>query len=784
MGIDRMSTAARIDELLSKFDENPRRYFAPLANEYRKAGELVQAIALCREHLPKQPGHMSGHIVFGQALYESGELAEAQSVFEAALALDPENLIALRHLGDIARGRGDASSARRWYGRVLEADPRNDDIAALLASLAARTTPVSSAAVASSMAPPSMESAPAQAHAFIDEPDWHTPALLGETPPAPSAAISPEVAEPRVDPELLDLGTLAEPEAELPSCFDAPASLSAHVDDAFGAEPAAELVCITGVEADHADAAYLDLDAGAEAHATANDASSAGALVNEMPPHALLSDALGAFASHDPLDSVAELSVEPELEAIAEHVRDDAAPAELEAPLPREIAPEFGKVLEDLEWPDATQLAARTPSPVRSITPVDAWAAVPAVAEALDPEPVDVAEVESLLEAPFGHAEGTPCKVESLLEAPDASADEAPLAVPSLIDAPFEAAAAAAVGDTEMLIDASVVMEASDGVADAPPVAEAIREVTEAASDDADFEPAGDIDEDPPFSAVHMPWLMSTDEEREAEETDLLDSSELPESPAFVTETMAELLVSQGFVSRAVGVYEELVARRPDDLPLASRLAELRDTIDAEATLAVPKAEPAAMPTPIAPLAAFTPAWGVTPRAVPFVAPAPRRTARQWLSRLATMQVARRTPVAGTSTVVSMPTSVDGLASLFGASPMPADDVAARSLATAFGGAVPLDSSTPLFASGECMRPPESPRAEAAIEPPAAPGNTPNLYSFDRFFPDPATAAGAPSASSDAAVAPSAPSARPDDPTSPGADLARFSHWLKGLSNS
>ena len=98
-----MSTAARIDELRKKFEENPRRYFAPLANEYRKSGDLAMAVALCREHLPKQPGHMSGYIVFGQALYESGDLVEARAVFEQALALDPENLIALRHLGDIAR---------------------------------------------------------------------------------------------------------------------------------------------------------------------------------------------------------------------------------------------------------------------------------------------------------------------------------------------------------------------------------------------------------------------------------------------------------------------------------------------------------------------------------------------------------------------------------------------------------------------------------------------------------------------------------------------------------
>ena len=83
-----MSTS-RIDELRSKFDENPRRYFAPLANEYRKAGDLTTAIALCREHLPKQPGHMSGHIIYGQALYEAGALDESRQVFEASLALDP-----------------------------------------------------------------------------------------------------------------------------------------------------------------------------------------------------------------------------------------------------------------------------------------------------------------------------------------------------------------------------------------------------------------------------------------------------------------------------------------------------------------------------------------------------------------------------------------------------------------------------------------------------------------------------------------------------------------------
>ena len=130
-----MASTARTDELKKKFDENPRRYFAPLANEFRKAGDIEQAILICEEFLPQQPGHMSGHIVYGQALYEAGRLPESRGVFETALGLDPENLIALRHLGDIARGEDDLTSARMWYVRVLDADPRNDEIQGLIASL-------------------------------------------------------------------------------------------------------------------------------------------------------------------------------------------------------------------------------------------------------------------------------------------------------------------------------------------------------------------------------------------------------------------------------------------------------------------------------------------------------------------------------------------------------------------------------------------------------------------------------------------------------------------------
>ena len=130
-----MAPGSRLEELTARYMQNPRRYFVPLANEYRIAHELDRAIALCREHLPSQPGHMSGHIVLGRAYFDKGDLLAAREVFATSVELDDENLIALRHLGDISRTQHDSAGAHRWYSRVLAADPQNAEIEAILRAM-------------------------------------------------------------------------------------------------------------------------------------------------------------------------------------------------------------------------------------------------------------------------------------------------------------------------------------------------------------------------------------------------------------------------------------------------------------------------------------------------------------------------------------------------------------------------------------------------------------------------------------------------------------------------
>ncbi len=891
MGKDRMSTAARIDELLSKFDENPRRYFAPLANEYRKAGDLTQAIALCREHLPKQPGHMSGHIVFGQALYEHGDLAEAQTVFESALALDPENLIALRHLGDIARARGDASAARRWYGRVLDADPRNDDIAALLASLAQRATPAFVAPIAPAL---SVETpAPEEPDVFLDEPAWHTPTIPDGAPAvAEHQAVEPDAvpvdaaAVEAPDVELLDLDALVEsaaPEPAVAEPIEVPAFLSEfeptvaavthapeHADvqpedglevfeavepidavDAFetvepiDAVESFDAIGVTGIAEPAADVESYEWDTderdafGAEpvleadaepalevptpaaegaAHGGVDDAAE-GAVdggveaFEEMEPgQRSLSDAIGAFASHDPLESIGGLTL-PDAFDDGQPPESVGEPREAAAEGAYSSADDFEEGLIALEWPDASQLAVRPPTPPRPLTPVASWAPVAepddepaeatlpeatlaeATAEEARPEeevwPPAVIETESLVEDIEAIEAEVPVEdvvlIEAEVPAEEGAAIEADSAVPESELAPTAEWAepfgvTASVDPVEGLqatepfedrvsaepLEPAESVEAFEDAPDLEPVGW-VAEVDAFEDDERDEDP---LDEDPPLSAAEIPWLA----EEEAHEIDAFeeaDAPDAPHSPAFVTETMAELLVAQGFVSRAVGVYEELVARRPYDAVLASRLEELRGMLTEPAP-----AEASTAATPVAPLAAFTPVRAATPVAVPLVAPAPRRTAREWLASVAAMRVQRRTPAFG-ATTVAVPTPADGLSSLFSAAPAVADDLAARSLASAFGSASPVDHAAALFdaVSREPVDEPAAPPVARAATP-AAGGA---LYSFDRFFPDPATAAPAPAAESGPSASRAGPPA--GSPSDAGADLAQFATWLKGLSN-
>ena len=196
----------RLRELQEKFEENPRRYFAPLANEYRKGGQPKRAIEICRAQLAQMPGHMSGQIVYGQALYEAGEFEEARQVFGRALTLDPENLIALRSLGDMSLQSGNTVEARSWYTRLLDADPKDTAVIALVSEIDA-----------------SAEAAPVPTPASVpidtDEGDQAIPFITDET-------LAETATEPQTASAETQRATEAPPTLTAPTPAPATASLT------------------------------------------------------------------------------------------------------------------------------------------------------------------------------------------------------------------------------------------------------------------------------------------------------------------------------------------------------------------------------------------------------------------------------------------------------------------------------------------------------------------------------------------------------------------------------
>jgi len=79
---------SEIEKLEKRWAENPKgRNFAPLADAYRKAGELDRAIELCKSGLERHPDYVSAHIVYGRCFLDLKNDAAASQVFRKVLAV-------------------------------------------------------------------------------------------------------------------------------------------------------------------------------------------------------------------------------------------------------------------------------------------------------------------------------------------------------------------------------------------------------------------------------------------------------------------------------------------------------------------------------------------------------------------------------------------------------------------------------------------------------------------------------------------------------------------------
>jgi len=152
------SAEGRIRDLKRRLELEPAsRLFVALAEEYRKNGQLPDALSTLQKGLLAHPSYLSAQVALGRAYLESGQITEAIATFSKVLANDPGNLVSARSLADIYLSRGESVEAIKKYKlyRALSGDRTVDEtIERLELELAPPPPPVAEARASAPPPPP------------------------------------------------------------------------------------------------------------------------------------------------------------------------------------------------------------------------------------------------------------------------------------------------------------------------------------------------------------------------------------------------------------------------------------------------------------------------------------------------------------------------------------------------------------------------------------------------------------------------------------------------------
>lgn len=120
----------RYEQMLAE-DPNSRA-FAPLADAYRKAGDLDKALATAHTGLRIHPDYVGGLVVAGRILLEKGDYKKARDSLARAVKDAPENLTAQKSLAKTAMALGENDVAAQALKAAILLSPDDDEIKANL----------------------------------------------------------------------------------------------------------------------------------------------------------------------------------------------------------------------------------------------------------------------------------------------------------------------------------------------------------------------------------------------------------------------------------------------------------------------------------------------------------------------------------------------------------------------------------------------------------------------------------------------------------------------------
>ncbi len=186
------TSRSQLRRLKDEYARNPgSRVFVHLAEAYRKAGELRQAQQVLTEGLRRHVDDPSGLVVLARVLTDQGDVERAAGVWRDVLRQDPENVVALRSLAELADSAGRRDEAMQLFRRVVRLENGEPDVDEPVAAPARFDDEEEDvpAPVASAPAPASVPE-PAVAAPSKSRFSWLVRTLVGEpaaAPPAPSA---------------------------------------------------------------------------------------------------------------------------------------------------------------------------------------------------------------------------------------------------------------------------------------------------------------------------------------------------------------------------------------------------------------------------------------------------------------------------------------------------------------------------------------------------------------------------------------------------------------------
>ena len=215
---------SEIEKLERRYAENPQGLtFAPLAEVHRKTGDVARALELLRLGLELHPDYIPASIVLGRCHLDLSDLPAAQVAFTHVLALDGENVIALKALADISERQHHFDQAERWLHTLLSVDRSNDDARAQLERIG-----VARRDAAAAPAPPEIVDAVEETTAVAEH---------GTT-----AAVPGPGAEPVAESERIPAAPVAEPapgwvaEAKTPEAEEAAPLPLEDLEPSFAAD--------------------------------------------------------------------------------------------------------------------------------------------------------------------------------------------------------------------------------------------------------------------------------------------------------------------------------------------------------------------------------------------------------------------------------------------------------------------------------------------------------------------------------------------------------------------